>query len=65
VPLDPDTRSGRGFAFVTFTDNRDADDAVAEYDGRELDGRKVTVNIARARPPQGSGGGRGGGGYGR
>ena len=61
IPSDPATRKSRGFAFVTFEDPRDAEDAVKEMDGRELDGREVTVNIARPRPPQG-GSSRGGGG---
>jgi heterogeneous nuclear ribonucleoprotein F/H/epithelial splicing regulatory protein 1/2 len=52
----------RGFGFVTFTDSRDADDAVKEMDGREVDGRRLTVNIAKARAPLGSGGYGGGGG---
>ncbi len=49
-----------GFGFITFEDERDADDAVAGLDGKN--GWKVE----RARPGRrdGGGGGRGGGGYG-
>lgn len=54
----------RGFGFVTFTDQRDAEDAVRDMDGRDIDGRRVTVNIAKARAPIGGGGGGRGGGYG-
>jgi len=66
LPSDRMTGRPRGFGFVTFTDGRDADDAVRDMDGRDIDGRRVTVNIAKARAPLGSdrGGGYGGGGYG-
>lgn len=33
MPQDPSTRQPRGFAFITFSDDRDADDAVAAWDG--------------------------------
>jgi len=60
IPCDPHTRKSRGFAFVSFEAPRDAEEAVRAMDGCQLDGREVTVNIARARPPLGSkGGGKG------
>lgn len=49
LPPDRETGGSRGFAFVTFTDHRDADDAVETMDGREFDGRVITVQKARAR----------------
>jgi RNA recognition motif-containing protein len=39
----------KGFGFVTFDNAEDAQKAVAEMNGKELDGREVTVNIARPR----------------
>jgi RNA recognition motif-containing protein len=47
-----DKISGRskGFGFVTFTNDADADKAIAELDGKELGGRPITVN--EARPPK-------------
>jgi cold-inducible RNA-binding protein len=56
----------QGFGFVTLADKRDADDAVADMDGKDLGGRNVTVNHARPKEAGGSRGGRGGfgGGYG-
>jgi len=43
-------RSPPGYGFVTFKDRRDADDAVADMDGRLLLGRRVRVEIATGRP---------------
>ena len=47
-----DKFSGRskGFGFVTFTNDADADKAVAELDGHDLNERKIVVN--EARPPR-------------
>ena len=44
-----DRMSGRskGFGFVEMTNDAEADAAIEMYDGKELDGRKVTVNEAR------------------
>jgi len=47
----------RGFAFVDFDDNRDAEDAIKDMDGREVDGSRITVEWAG----RGRGGGRDGG----
>jgi len=48
-------RSPPGFGFVVFDDPRDAADAIADFDGRELLGRRVTVELSRRRS-QGGGG---------
>src|SRR5947208_6388717 len=61
------TGKSRGFAFVTMGSDADAQKAVAEINGKTLEGRALTVNEARPReprPPGGGGGGGGGGGYG-
>lgn len=46
-----DRMSGRskGFGFVTFADDAAADAAIAAMDGKEIDGRPVTVNEARPK----------------
>jgi cold-inducible RNA-binding protein len=59
-----DKMSGRprGFAFVTMSTPEEAQKAIDALNGKELDGRALTVNIARPReerPPGGGGGGRG------
>ncbi|KAM3842475.1 serine/arginine-rich splicing factor 6-like [Diretmus argenteus] len=55
-----------GYGFVEFEDNRDADDAVYELNGKELCGERVIVEHARGprRDRDGGGGGYGGGGGG-
>ncbi len=62
VIADRETGRSRGFGFVTFTNDEDADTAVQEMNGTELDGRSINVNEARDR--RSGGGGRGGGGRG-
>jgi RNA recognition motif-containing protein len=64
IITDRDTGRSRGFGFVTFVNNEDANKAIEEGNGMELGGRTLTVNEARERPPR-RGGGGGGGGRGR
>jgi RNA recognition motif-containing protein len=58
----------RGFGFVEMAAAEDAQNAISQLNGRELDGRRITVEIsnpqARSGGP-GGGGGRPGGGGGR
>ncbi|KAI5801496.1 ribosome biogenesis protein Nop4 [Peziza echinospora] len=49
VVLDPATKKSRGFGFVTFAEDEDAKNAVDQFNGKELDGRKLKVEIAEAR----------------
>jgi RNA recognition motif-containing protein len=63
--MDKFTGKSRGFAFVELATPAEADKAVEMFHGKELQGRPLTVNIARPRedrPPR-QGGGGGGGGY--
>jgi cold-inducible RNA-binding protein len=56
------TGKSRGFAFVEMASQADADKAVAELNGKDLDGRALTVNEARPReerPRRDFGGGGG------
>ena len=65
--MDKMTNKSRGFAFVEMASQEEATKAIAEMNGKELDGRAITVNEARPREerPRGGGGGGGGGrGYG-
>ncbi len=64
-----DRMSGRskGFGFVEMSSEDEAQKAIEMFNGKELDGRKITVNEARpqeARPRGGGGFNRGGGGGG-
>ena len=58
---DRDTGQARGFGFVEMTNNAEADRAIAELNGRELEGRALNVNEARPKPERGGFGGGGGG----
>ena len=52
----------RGFGFVTMTDDAAADGAVAQMNGKDIEGRALVVNEARPladRPPRRTGGGGG------
>jgi cold-inducible RNA-binding protein len=62
-----DRTSGRprGFGFVTMSTADEAQKAVEAMNGKSLDGRALTVNIARPREERSGGGGGGGGGGGR
>ncbi len=69
VRLITDRYSGRskGFGFVEMPGNDEAESAIQALNGKELHGRTLTVNEARARESDGrrGGGGGGGGGGGR
>ena len=54
---DRDSGQARGFGFVEMTVNADADRAIAELNGREVDGRTLNVNEARPKTERSSGGG--------
>ena len=66
IILDRETGRSRGFGFVTFCSEEDAEKALS-MDGQELGGRNLRVNFATDRDGGSSGGGgrRGGGGGGR
>src|SRR5688500_1070280 len=59
-----DRMSGRprGFAFVTMSSPEEAQKAIDAMNGKQFDGRPLTVNIARPREERPGGGGGGGGG---
>jgi cold-inducible RNA-binding protein len=64
--MDRMTGRPRGFGFVTMSTPEEAEKAIQALHGADLDGRPLTVNVARPRedrPPGGGGGGgfRGGG----
>jgi cold-inducible RNA-binding protein len=65
IVTDRDTGRAKGFGFVEMSANADADRAIAELNGRELDGRALNVNEARPKTERSSFGGGGGGGRGR
>jgi RNA recognition motif-containing protein len=61
------TGKSRGFAFVEMSSEEEAQKAIAELNGKDLDGRPLRVNEAKPRedrPRRDFGGGGGGGGFG-
>jgi RNA recognition motif-containing protein len=63
VIMDRDTGRSKGFGFVEMGSDQEAQAAIAALNGKEIEGRPLTVN--EARPKTEGGGGRGGGGGGR
>lgn len=67
IVLDRDTGRPRGFAFVEMGSDEEANQVISSLNGREVQGRPISVSEARERAPRsgGGGGGFGGGGRGR
>jgi RNA recognition motif-containing protein len=61
VIMDRDTGRSKGFGFVEMGSDQEAQAAITGLNGKEVEGRALTVNEAR---PKTEGGGRGGGGGG-
>lgn len=63
---DRETGRSKGFGFVEMENQADGEAAIEALNGKDMDGRSLTVNVARPReerPPRrdgGGGGGRGG-----
>ncbi len=60
IIMDRVTGKSRGFAFIEMSDDAQAQTAIDEVNGKDLKGRPLRVNQARARTdgPGGDGGGR-------
>jgi RNA recognition motif-containing protein len=56
VITDKYSGQGKGFGFVEYKDDANADKAIKELTGKELGGRKIVVNEARPREERSSGG---------
>jgi RNA recognition motif-containing protein len=66
VIMDRDTGRSKGFGFVEMGSDQEAQAAIAAMNGKEVDGRSLTVNEAKPGEVRGGGGrGYGGGGGGR
>src|SRR5947209_918822 len=65
VIMDRDTGRSKGFGFVEMGSDKEAQAAIQAMNGKEMDGRALTVNEAKPREDRGGGGrsgGYGGGG---
>lgn len=63
VMMDRDTGRSKGFGFVEMSSDAEAQSAIDGLNGRSVDGRSITVNVARPKEdrPSGFGGGYRGG----
>jgi RNA recognition motif-containing protein len=67
---DRETGRSRGFGFVEMSSEAEGQNAIAQLNGKEIDGRELKVNEAKPQENRGGGGGGrggnrgGGGGYG-
>jgi RNA recognition motif-containing protein len=64
VIMDRDTGRSKGFGFVEMGSDQEAQAAISALNGKEVEGRALTVNEARPKTEGGRGGGGGGGGRG-
>ena len=55
---DRDTGRSKGFRFVEMTNDAEAQRAISALNGKEIDGRALTVNEARPKEERSGGGGR-------
>src|SRR5256884_7861663 len=65
VIMDRDTGRSKGFGFVEMGSDQEAQAAIQALNGKEVEGRALTVNEARPKTEGGGGRGGGGGGGGR
>jgi RNA recognition motif-containing protein len=66
VIMDRFSGRSKGFGFVEMSTDDEAAQAIAKFNGQDLDGRSLTVSEARPKEPREGGfGGGGGGGGGR
>jgi RNA recognition motif-containing protein len=63
VVEDRETGRSRGFGFVEMSSKEEGEAAIAQFNGKEVNGRNLTVNEAKPRENRGGGGG-GRGGFG-
>lgn len=52
IVCDPIIKESRGFGFVTFESKTEAQDAVRELEGAELEGKELIVQIAKRSKPR-------------
>ena len=57
IVTDRDTGQPKGFGFVEMTNDAEAEKAIAELNGTELNGRALTINEARPKTERSGGGG--------
>ena len=63
IITDRDSGRSKGFAFVQMSDHEAAEKAIAQFNGKEVNGRALKVNEAKPRENRGVGGRGSRGGY--
>jgi cold-inducible RNA-binding protein len=63
IVTDRDTGQPRGFGFVEMSNDGEGEKAISALNGKDFDGRALSVNEARPKTERSGGGG--GGGFGR
>jgi RNA recognition motif-containing protein len=58
--MDKFTGKSKGFGFIEMPSKEEAEKAIEELNGKDMDGREITVNEARPKVDRGGRGGRGG-----
>ena len=58
--MDRETGRPRGFGFITMSSSEEAQKAIEAMNGKDMDGRALTVNVAKPREERSGGGGGGG-----
>jgi RNA recognition motif-containing protein len=53
IATDRDTGRARGFAFVEMQSQAQAEAAIKGLDGRDVDGRAISVNVSQPKSPRG------------
>jgi len=61
---DRETGRSRGFGFVEMSSKQEGENAIAQLNGKEVEGRELKVNEAKPQENRSGGGGGGRGGYG-
>jgi len=57
VITDRETGKSRGFGFVEMGSNTEAEQAMAKLNGKEVEGRQISVSVAREKENRSGGGG--------
>jgi cold-inducible RNA-binding protein len=55
VVEDRDTGRSRGFGFVEMSSKEEGEAAIQQFNGNDLNGRNLTVNVAKPREDRGGG----------
>ncbi|HLE11126.1 MAG: RNA-binding protein [Bdellovibrionales bacterium RIFOXYD12_FULL_39_22] len=64
VIIDRESGRSKGFGFIEMSSDEEAQNAIAQLNEKEVEGRNIKVNEAKPQEPRTGGGGGGGGGRG-